>query len=224
MGTPGPCGAWWGGTLAGVTGAATCPCPGSPQFLAYGQTQFSECWSVSGPFGARLENEIVSCSYHFDESRCPTGGASDEWVKLPYFGGGTGKLTFSSLSAAAGQAACAAPRGGVVPTGTYAQQASRLVGVWVVCTKGLGVPFEHPGLALHPDGSFEALDVDADHFLPASGCQTSGLWGLDTGQANQLDLFADAGDYLTLVTVYSGVAPQLSVDNEGTVALLSLIQ
>jgi hypothetical protein len=77
-------------------------------------------------------------------------------------------------------------------------------------------------MAFHPDGSFEALEADSsDHLVPVSECNVSGLWGLDTTQNIQLNLYIDGGEVIYTWKAYSGPARLLSLDDSlGPVALV----
>ncbi len=208
----GPCGAWWGGTLAGLSGASTCPCPTSEQFLAYGQTQEPTCFQIVGPLDTKLDGEVTSCLYHMSESNCGNPYTSDSWMDLPYFGGGSGKLELPSVSVDVFKSACGAPAGNELVPATLAERAKILTGVWVKCA-GWN-PYLDAGLVFHPDGSFQVLTVGANNELvPAAGCNRSGLWGLIGLPANQLDMFFDNGSILAVVTIHAGPPVRIDIDD-----------
>jgi len=108
----------------------------------------------------------------------------------------------TSTVTAAWEKCPAAPTQGATVLPPFAEAAKRLIGVWVMCPSSASATSTlapYAGLALHPDGSFEKLSADpSDHFAPAAECNGSGLWGLDTGQSNQVNLYIDAGQMILL--------------------------
>jgi hypothetical protein len=229
----GSCGSWWGGTFAGATGAATCPCPNSPQFLAYGITDYPPYTTVLGPFGSKMEGEILSCSYNWEYPGTPATPPNIDWLKIPYFGGGTSKLSAPTGTVTAARAACSTPTGTEVTPSSYAEQAKQIIGTWVVCLTSpvqppsptAGSLFAYDGISVQPDGSFQALRADpTDHLVPVQACNSSGLWGLDTAQFIQLDIFMDGGEIIGLLTDYAGPPGRVRLDNNGQIVSLVLVE
>lgn len=142
----------------------------------------------------------------------------DFTLQIPYYGAGTGKVSYSAISVTAARAGCDSPKGAVQPTFPYSELTKNLVGTWVNCgTRDPGSLLGHDGIALHPDGSFEVLDADpSDHFSPATGCNLAGLWGLFYSfampQGGQLTFYVDSGITPTIVTIYQGQPRQLDFD------------
>jgi hypothetical protein len=158
-----------------------------------------------------MTGEVLSCLYSYRE---PGGYSGTDFLGLPYFGGGNTKLPLPASTVTAARAACALPTGGATLPSTYAEMAKRLVGAWFVCPSAQppgpapGPPYD--GITLNPDGGYEWLAAQGDHFVKVTDCSNSGLWGLDPAQAVQLNLFGDAGQYISLVQGFS-TAPTISV-------------
>lgn len=216
-----PCGPWQGGSLLGVSGLdRSCPCAGSPQHLAYGNTIYDPGTTITGPQAEIYDGQIVSCSY--DITWNGRGLVSTGWVSLPVFGGGFGRLEVPQSLVSAARAKCSTPSGPEVGVTTFQVTATRIAGAWVRCPSSVaplqGSVLRFDGILLHPDGAFQALrDDGTDHFAIVDACDAAGLWGLDSGQISQLDLFMGTGEDVEVWKLYDGAPRRLTMDNNGVV-------
>lgn len=214
---PGACGQWWGGTLVGARGPTSCPCPSDPAMLAYGQTMHWPCVRISGPVAATSTVAgLLSCNYLFDESACPAGKIHDWWIDVPYFGGGSSKLSLPTTSFSEAKAKCTAPKGPPASPGGVGQHAELLIGRWAVCSTKPDSVISADGLVFHPDGSFQKLVVSPSGKLVTSEeCNAYGLWGFWPDE-NQLNLFMDIGTAFSHVEFRSG-SPRFADMTDGVI-------
>jgi len=176
---------WWGTPLEGVTGLRSCSEPYDPAMLAYGQTQYESCFSVSGPIGESMDGDNLSCCYHLDESACGNPYQGEFCIEVPYFGDGT--LDALIPEGAVSFDACDAPPGPKLVL-TKQSRAEHLIGVWLRC--GPPAPsFNGNAIVFRGDGTFQALQTDEQGRLaPAAGCNQSGLWGFLSSNPGQLNM------------------------------------
>ena len=204
---------WWGGTLEDVVGLHECPPPDDPALLAYGATQLQPCDKVTGPIGQEVVEGMLRCRYNYDERGCGIDYQGDWWVEVPVFGYGAPDVLIPESPVPA--TVCTAPSGEPVATSSAAEEAALLHGVWLTCREGQADPFPGNAMAFLPDGSYRALQTDAQGRLSrAQGCDSTGLWGFlpDSGQLN---IHLNDHTFITFVTFTQGTPRRLTFGSLG---------
>jgi hypothetical protein len=196
-GTAGAAGAPSECVLEGVVGLHECPSPDHRALLAYAGWQLEPCAKLTGPFDDQTVDGIRRCLYNFDERGCGIDYEGDAWIELPWFGYEGPPLT---IPASASPSACAKLSGAPVTSSSPIDLARRLRGVWLTCQVGVEDIFPGNVMAFSPDGTFQALQEDAQGRLSrVEECNARGLWGFVAG-TGQLNLYWDDKSYPTFPT------------------------